>query len=147
MNRLIAIACVTAIGLAGAPAAMAQQGGPRPQQQCQNGRDGNGAPCRAEPQNGRQQGQNQPGKGPQGQGQKPGQHQAQNHRSPQADNRAPHIGDRARNAKPFRQAQNSRLPRLPRWQEYRVVDNHLVRIDSDTLKIVAVIGLLDALMR
>lgn len=39
-----------------------------------------------------------------------------------------------------------RLPGLPRGQEYRRMGNDLVSIDSDTLKIVAVLGLVSAFL-
>ncbi|MFY0634437.1 MAG: hypothetical protein JXQ91_11525 [Vannielia sp.] len=45
------------------------------------------------------------------------------------------------------QAQLRHLPRAPRGQEYRVIDNRVVRIDSDTAQVVAVLGLLSALLR
>lgn len=38
------------------------------------------------------------------------------------------------------------LPALPHGQEYRRMGNDLVRVDSDTLKIVAVLGLLSAFL-
>lgn len=60
---------------------------------------------------------------------------------------APHVGERARGGQPFHQAENSRLPRPPRGQEYRVINDHVVRIDSKTLEIIAVVGLLGALMQ
>lgn len=59
----------------------------------------------------------------------------------------PRIGDSARGGRPFVQAQNSRLPRPASGQEYRVVDDRLVRVDSDTLKIVAIIGLLNEVLK
>ncbi|QDC10428.1 RcnB family protein [Oceanicola sp. D3] len=39
-----------------------------------------------------------------------------------------------------------RLPKPPRGQEYRVIDNRVVRIDSETLQTVAVLGLLQSLL-
>ncbi|MBY6046644.1 hypothetical protein [Vannielia litorea] len=43
-------------------------------------------------------------------------------------------------------AQLKRLPKPPLGQEYRVIDNRVVRVDSDTLQTVAVLGLLSALL-
>ncbi|SOB98485.1 hypothetical protein SAMN05877809_102263 [Rhodobacter sp. JA431] len=43
-------------------------------------------------------------------------------------------------------AQLRRLPPPPHGQEYRVVDNRVVLIDSDTLNTMAVLGLLTALL-
>ncbi|SIN82812.1 RcnB family protein [Vannielia litorea] len=39
-----------------------------------------------------------------------------------------------------------RLPKPARGQEYRVIDNRVVRIDSDTAQVVAVLGLLSAVL-
>jgi hypothetical protein len=61
------------------------------------------------------------------------------------DHPAPRLGQTARNARPFQEARKSRLKTLPRGQEYRVVNDHIVRVDSKTLQILAVVGLLSAL--
>ena len=59
--------------------------------------------------------------------------------------KGPKIGDSGRKGQPFRQAGNSRFKAPPHGQEYRVVNDRLVLVDKDTLKIVAVLGLLSAL--
>ena len=77
-------------------------------------------------------------------GAKPGPqaaHKAPPHKAP------PAVGARVPHGKPFQQAKGSRFKAPPRGQEYRVVDDHLVRIDSKTLKVVAVVGLLSALVK
>ncbi|WP_339107584.1 hypothetical protein [Thioclava sp. GXIMD4216] len=43
-------------------------------------------------------------------------------------------------------AQLKRLPAPPKGQEYRIVNERVVRVDTDTLKTVAVIGLVSALL-
>lgn len=43
-------------------------------------------------------------------------------------------------------AQLKRLPKVPRGQEYRVIDNRIVRVDSDTLETIAVLGLLKSIL-
>lgn len=57
-----------------------------------------------------------------------------------------HVGQYARNGYALSRDQLRRLPPLPRGQEYRRIDDNIVRIDSDTLKIVAVLGLVSALL-
>lgn len=59
---------------------------------------------------------------------------------------APRIGDSGRHGQRFERHANSRFAAPPRGQEYRVVDGNLVRVDSKTLRIVAVVGLLSALL-
>ncbi len=59
--------------------------------------------------------------------------------------KGPKIGDSGHKGQPSRQAGNSRFKAPPRGQEYRVVNDRLVLVDKDTLKIVAVLGLLSAL--
>ena len=61
--------------------------------------------------------------------------------------RAPAIGDRIRGGQPFQRANNSRFPPPPHGQEYRVVRGNLVLIDTDTLAVVAVLGVLSQLLR
>lgn len=60
----------------------------------------------------------------------------------QAKQQAP----RARGHAPT-EAQLKRLPKPPAGQQYRVIDNTLVRIDSDTAQVVATLGLLSALFQ
>lgn len=85
-----------------------------------------------------------------GQQQRPGQSQrpaeAQGQRGARADE-GPRVGQSGRNGRAFQQAQNSRFSPPPRGQEYRVVNDHLVLVDRDTLKIAAVLGLLAVLTR
>jgi len=59
---------------------------------------------------------------------------------------APHVGESARKGAVFQQAKNSRLPPPPAHQHYRVVDGTIVRVDDSTLKVVAVVGLLSAIL-
>lgn len=73
----------------------------------------------------------------------PAQKSAQ--KSPQKA-KGPAIGDGARNAALFQQAKNSRLPAPPAHQHYRVLDGTVVRVDDSTLKVVAVVGLLSAIL-
>lgn len=60
--------------------------------------------------------------------------------------KAPRIGDTGRGSQAFHRAQASRFKAPPRGQEYRVVNDHLVLVDSRTLRIVSVVGLLSALL-
>ncbi|WP_435167482.1 hypothetical protein [Falsirhodobacter sp. 1013] len=62
------------------------------------------------------------------------------------DDRRFHPGDYARDSYRLPPGQLDRLPRLPRGQEYRRVGDNLLRVDSDTLKIIAVLGLVSAFM-
>lgn len=59
---------------------------------------------------------------------------------------APHVGESARKGALFQQARNSRLPAPPAHQHYRVLDDTIVRVDDSTLKVVAVVGLVSALL-
>ena len=81
-----------------------------------------------------------------------GQHQAQPAAPPRdqwtaARHQAPRVGTSAKGTQPFLRATDSRFKPPPRGQDYRVVDGHLVLVDSQTLRIVSVVGLLAALMR
>lgn len=68
--------------------------------------------------------------------------------APRRDNRpAPHAGASARNGQPFQRAPGSRFAAPPRGQEYRVVNEHLVLVDSRSQNIVTVLGLLNSLTR
>jgi len=132
-----------------APMASAQQNGaqnciilpngkkqcnPAPQraQPAQPGAPGNGAQRATPPQNNRVQSQQQIQQ----------QYQIQQ----QQRIHAPAIGDNVRRAPVFQQAKNSRLPPPPAHQHYRVIDGTIVRVDDNTLKVVAVVGLLDAIL-
>ncbi|RRH74708.1 hypothetical protein [Falsigemmobacter faecalis] len=61
--------------------------------------------------------------------------------------RAPRIGEYLREARPFRPTPGPRFRAPPRGQEYRVANDHLVLVNSRTLQVVAVVGLLSALLR
>lgn len=68
------------------------------------------------------------------------------HHERHAENRhEPRIGDRGNRGHAFNDRQKYRLPAPPSRQEYRVIDDTVVRVDRDTQKIVAVVGLLSAL--
>ncbi len=74
--------------------------------------------------------------------------QAPRHPQPQLQQpRPPAVGDRPREARPFHHADSTRFRAPPRGQEYRVVDGYVVLVDSRTLQIVNVLGLLSALIR
>ncbi|WP_223633410.1 hypothetical protein [Rhodobacter sp. TJ_12] len=62
-----------------------------------------------------------------------------------AKKQAPHAAQKAPGHAPSA-AQLRRLPPPPHGQEYRVIDNRVTLIDSETLKTVAVLGLLSALL-
>lgn len=81
-----------------------------------------------------QQGQNQPGKKQQAQG------------NTQKSHAAPKIGASGRQGKPFQRTSDSRFAAPPKGQDYRVVNDHLVLVNKDTLKIVTVVGLLSTLL-
>lgn len=55
----------------------------------------------------------------------------------------PHIGDSGRGGQAVHRAPDSRFRPAPQGQEYRVVKDYLVLIDSRTQKIVTVLGRLD----
>jgi hypothetical protein len=65
----------------------------------------------------------------------------------QVQTRVPRVGASAKGAAIFQQARHSRLPKPPAHQHYRVIDGTIVRVDSDTLKVLAVIGLMNELMK
>lgn len=75
------------------------------------------------------------------------QHDARKHgKVAETRHKVPRIGDNGRGGQNFHRAQNSRFKAPPRGQEYRVVNEHLVLVDSKTLRIVTVVGLLSALL-
>lgn len=142
MKRMLVTATILAAALAGfAPAAQAQQGN-----NCQ------GPNCMppGQQQQGQKQHGNQAGPG-QSHGNQPGQAQrmdsAQNAPAKHIDDRpgenggVQHAPGHAPSA-----AQLRHLPPPPHGREYRVVNDRVVLIDSDTLATVAVIGLLSALL-
>lgn len=114
----------------GQPPRLGQQGQPPqgPGGFAQQGQPQQGQPGQ-QPQFGQQ---GQPGQGPGGFAQMPGN--------------APQIGNSARRAPVFQQAMHSRLPPPPAHQHYRVVDGTIVRVDDTTLQIVAIVGLLSAIL-
>lgn len=59
----------------------------------------------------------------------------------------PKPGASGRDGRPFQQASNSRFPTPPKGQQYRVVQDNLVLVDSKTMTIIKVLGLLDTLTR
>lgn len=67
-------------------------------------------------------------------------------RAPAQKTARPHVGESARKAAVFQRARNSRLPAPPAHQHYRVLDDTIVRVDDSTLKVVAVVGLVSALL-
>jgi len=67
-------------------------------------------------------------------------------RPPAQKTARPHVGESARKAAVFQRARNSRLPAPPAHQHYRVLDDTIVRVDDSTLKVVAVVGLVSALL-
>lgn len=58
----------------------------------------------------------------------------------------PELGASARRAPVFQQAEHSRLPPPPAHQHYRVIDGTIVRVDDTTLQVVAIVGLLSAIL-
>ncbi|MBK1637088.1 hypothetical protein CKO19_15270 [Rhodovulum adriaticum] len=58
---------------------------------------------------------------------------------------SPRVGDSAKHAKHFQRAERSRLPEPPQGREYRVVNDNLVLVDKETMRIVAIVGVLSAL--
>lgn len=127
MKPILMALCAAALTLSAAPAALAQGYG-RDQIQCRP----NDRTCPPE-----QMGKKQPA--PQKKAGKAPAHKAVPHKGPQ-------VGDSGHRGKPFHRASNSRFKAPPRGQEYRVLDDRLVLVDKDTLKVVAVLGLLSALI-
>jgi len=112
---------------------------------------------RCEQQQGQKPGQNQGQNQGQQQGQRtqaertperaPERPAAQKRPEPQQRIASPRAGDNGKNGRPYQRAKNSRFKEPPRGQEYRVVNDHLVLVDSRTSKVVSVLGLLDTLLR
>ncbi|MEI4488078.1 hypothetical protein V8J36_17940 [Frigidibacter sp. MR17.14] len=101
-----------------------------------NGKPGNGKPAQTAPGRGAD---TAPGKAP-GKGVE--------HRSDRAAEVAhgPKIGDNGRGGREVKRAKNGRLPVPPAHQHYRVIDDKVVRVDDNTMKIVAIVGLASALL-
>lgn len=160
MKRIVTIACALALGFATAPAAMAQfqSACGNGQQNCQpqnQQRKGGQQDNRSKGQPRQQQVDRAPNRqnvGPSLNDRRPqnGPSHVQNGHRPQQQTatgfRAPQVGHSARGGQRFQQARTSRLPRPPYGQEYRVIDNTVVRVDSRTLQIVAIVGLLGAVL-
>lgn len=53
---------------------------------------------------------------------------------------SPAVGETARRAPVLQQARNSRLPKPPAHQHYRVIGDTVVRVDDSTLAVVAIVG-------
>lgn len=60
---------------------------------------------------------------------------------------APRAGESGKHGQRFERAGSSRFKAPPRGQEYRVINEHLVLVDSNTLKVVTVLGLLNTLLK
>lgn len=58
----------------------------------------------------------------------------------------PRVGDSGRYGRPYHPAPHGRLRPPPRGYEYRVLDNRIVLVDSTTLRIVAIAGLLSMIL-
>lgn len=121
------------------------QNGQPPMGQPPKGQPGMGQPGNGPRQHGRDQfAQNQQGQNQQGQYRKGSNQQGQS--ASGKSHAAPKIGASGRQGQPFQRQADSRFAAPPRGQDYRVVNDHLVLVDKNTLKIVTVIGLLSTLM-
>jgi Ni/Co efflux regulator RcnB len=67
---------------------------------------------------------------------------AQRHEAKTEAYRAPSRGEDGANGPRVTRNQNSKFGAAPRGQEYRSVDDHLVLVDSNTKRIVTVLGLM-----
>ncbi len=155
MRRPILFAAIAAMTLATASASFAQsRQQPAPVRECASTPGSRQPECPPLPagkpgQSGQQGRMPHPGARPDA---PRGLHQAQRAAPPRdqwtaARHQAPRVGTSAKGAQPFLRATDSRFKPPPRGQDYRVVDGHLVLVDSQTLRIVSVVGLLAALMR
>lgn len=153
--RSATLTCLLALATATAGGAALAQGQPPAPQGCQADQNGGKDACRT-PQKGQQppQGQKPQGQPPKGQppkgqpeqhsGKKPEQQHAQN--QPRRDDRGPHVGDSGKGGRSIQQARNSRLPAPPKNEHYRVIDDHVVRVNDKSQKIVAIVGLASELL-
>ena len=66
-------------------------------------------------------------------------------RKADARQHTPRPGDNGNKGRPFVRASNSRFPSPPAGQEYRIVNEHLVLVDHETMQIAKVLGVLSAL--
>lgn len=145
MRHLIMLAAASAITLMGVSASQAQPQPrtttdcPRGQQTCVKPDDARAPGQRANEANRRPT--------PQATPPRPDSRTAQQ-AAPRRDNRPmPKAGASARGGQPFQRAAGSRISAPPRGQEYRVVNEHLVLVDSRSQNIVTVLGLLSNLTR
>lgn len=67
--------------------------------------------------------------------------------APQPMHRGARAGHSARHAQVWHHGPRYRVGPPPRGQHYRVIDNQVVRVDNNTLQIIAITGLLTALLR
>lgn len=128
MRRLLMIASAAAITLASVPAGYAQS---RNSDRCPRGQDS----CvmdRTTPAQARRTGSSAERRD----GHRQGAHRA-----------TPRPGENGRGGQRFERAGSSRFKAPPRGQEYRVINEHLVLVDSNTLKVVTVLGLLNTLLK
>lgn len=139
MRRLILVATAAAITLAAAPESFAQSR-QAPDPECRTGQHGQQSDCTPDPRDNRKA---QPrAEAPRGNQQARNEPQARPAEPAPSRPNTPRVGEPARNGQPFMRAGNSRFKAPPRGQEYRVVNEHLVLVDSQTLRIVTVLGLL-----
>lgn len=61
--------------------------------------------------------------------------------------KGPRIGDHARGGKVFQHSKYKKVKAPPRGQEYRIIDDRVVLVNKDTLRIIAIIGMVSALTR
>lgn len=73
-------------------------------------------------------------------------HDRQDTRKEARHHREPRAGDSARRAPMLQQAKASRLPKPPKGQHYRIMDDRVVRVDDRSKKVVAVLGPVDRLI-
>ena len=133
MKRMMMTVLVAATALAAAPAAMAQSPG-----KCSPGQRECG------PRNEQRHERTERSAPPQRANPAP----AARHRDPAPVVRkrvAPRPGGIARGARFPKHERDRRLPPPPRGQQYRIYEDRVVRVDAESLRIVAVLGLLNEL--
>lgn len=166
MRHLIALGTAALLSLTAIPAAQAQSPAPCPQGGCtqQQQQDAHHGKAKGQDASQTHRSQAQPQQGEtQPKGQQSQSHASQTHQKaapanaasakPQANSAArhkalpaPHVGDSARGAQRFERAAHSRLKAPPKGEEYRVVNGHLVLVNSNTLRIISDVGLLSSLL-
>ena len=134
MKKLVVTLAAAFITLGSASAVLAAEGQPH-QAACQPQQKGctDNSPS-----------QNQPSKQQPAQSQPSKQQSSQMKKEP-APGKRPEIGQPGNNGMPFTPAKNSRFKKPPHGQEYRVMNDYLVLVNSKTLNIVSVLGLLESL--